>query len=87
MGQKIPAYAVYSRVWVKLEATAVRETAGNKVQTEKSGYTLTLDFIPGITDNMRIEWEKRVFEIKQLVNIGEENRTLEIEIQEVKNES
>lgn len=70
----------WKTVWASVEPLEIygRENIeAQKIQPEVR-YKITIRYLSGITPEMKIDFKGRIFEIQNILNIGERNRYMEI---------
>ena len=67
-----------SNIWASVEPMYGREyLEAQKIRTETT-YRIELEYIDGITPDMTVLYNNRKFEIKNVINIKERNRDIQL---------
>lgn len=77
-GELIPSYADFKTVWAAVEPLRGREYLEAQKINEELSYLIKIRFIEGITPDMVIKFKGRIFEIQNILNIGERKRELHL---------
>ncbi len=71
----------YATAWARIEPVTGRQTSDSNMMKTDSEVThrITIRFLRGLTPDMRISFDGRIFKIEVILNIDERNRELEIQ--------
>lgn len=79
MGQSVPEWKKLKKVWATVKAVRGGEYYEAQKLRPELTYKITTRFHKGITPEMRIEYKGRIFEIKTVINVEEEDYMLEMQ--------
>lgn len=71
-------WSVVAVVWAAVTPLSGRELYSARQLHADVDYKIETQYRSGVTPKMRITWARRTFDIRQVVNVGERNRDLEI---------
>jgi len=78
LGEDIDAWLLFALVWANVESLSGREIFQAQQVKSLVTHRVRMRFLPGVKSEMRIRWDKRVFEIESVINSAERNRELEL---------
>ncbi len=70
-------------VWAEIKPTTIFENFEADRINEKVTHIITLRYFSDLKNDNRIKYNDRIFNIKGIINVLEENRILEVEVEEV----
>ena len=70
-------------VWAEIKPITIFENFEADRINEKITHTITLRYLSDLKNDNRIKYGNRIFNIKGIINILEENNTLEVKVEEV----
>ena len=83
MGEEILQYAHTLTVWAEVTPLTGREYEESQKIRAETTYRVTTRFFKDITNDMRILYNNREFDVVSVLNINERNRELQIICSEV----
>lgn len=78
MGETVPEYEDYKTVWACVEPKTGREYDEAQKLRAETTYNIMTRYFEGITAEMRIRHNKKIFEIISVLNLGGKNTELQI---------
>lgn len=81
-GQSI-VWRVYKKIWGDITPISVAYNYSNYISETKATHKITLRYFNDIDSTMRIVYNNRIFSIKYILNIKEQNKYLEIICEEI----
>lgn len=82
-GEPDLTWSMYTTAWAKVEPLSSRETVEARSVYQERTHRITMRHQDGITPNMRVNWDGRLFDIEGVRNVEERNRMLELNVKEV----
>lgn len=84
-GGVVDGFSVFGQAYASITPISGKEYFSSKQTNAEVSHKIECRFISGITPSMRIAYRARVFSIESVINIREENKTLQIMASEVIN--
>ncbi len=85
-GEQIQNWTPFATVYAAIEPARGREFfSAGRIDAETT-HLITIRYLAGLDETMRITWNGRVFDINAVVNVDERNRDMEITATERKNQ-
>ncbi len=78
MGENVPKYVEYKTVWAYAAPKSGREYDEAQKVRDETTYNILTRFHKGITSEMRVRFNDRIFSIISVLNIDERNEQLNI---------
>lgn len=82
-GGFVDGFSVFTETYASITPVSGKEYFASKQINAEVSHKIECRFISGITPSMRIVYGSRVFDIESVINIREENKTLQIMASEV----
>lgn len=80
MGQEIEgAWQSFKTVWASIKPLRGREYWDAKKKSAEQNYKIMTRYHDGITDDMRIQYKNKIFNIESAVDVDEKGEMLEIQ--------
>jgi SPP1 family predicted phage head-tail adaptor len=70
LGETVLAWADWQTVWASVEGVSARESLAFGQQEIAVTHRVRLRYLPGLTQNMRLNWRNRTLEIVSLLERG-----------------
>lgn len=77
-GEPIPTWGVFAVVWAAVTPLMGQERYSAQQVHADVSHRITVDYLAGVTPKMRALWQGRVFDFTAVINVGEQNRELQI---------
>ena len=81
-GQNI-VWSLYKNIWGDIQPVSVVNDNSNYISETKITHKIVIRYFNEIDNNMRIIYNNRIFNIKYILNIKEQNKYLEILCEEI----
>ena len=81
-GQNI-VWSLYKNIWGDIQPVSVVNNNSNYISETKITHKIVIRYFNEIDNNMRIIYNNRIFNIKSILNIKEQNKYLEILCEEI----
>lgn len=82
LGEDITTWTEYKTTWAKVSPLSGKEyLSNNEFQSVITG-RVSMRYLSGVTVDMRINWDNRIFNIKSIINTDERNRELILMVEE-----
>lgn len=78
LGENVPTWAILATVWGSVDPLRGREAFMIQQYQADADFRIRIRFYPGITTKDRLVYNGRVFNIININNLAERDRTLEI---------
>lgn len=78
LGEAVPEYTDYMTVWAEVSPKTGREYDEAQKLRAETTYNITTRYFDGITAEMRIRHNGKIFEIISVLNVGGRNAELKI---------
>jgi SPP1 family predicted phage head-tail adaptor len=82
-GGIVDGFSIFAQTYASITPISGKEYFVSKQTNAEVSHKIECRFISGITPSMRIVYGARVFNIESVINIREENKTLQIMASEV----
>jgi len=76
-------WATSKKVWAEIKPTDLYENFEGEKISEKISHIITTRYISDLRINNRIKYNDRMFNIKGIINNLEENKIMEIKVEEI----
>lgn len=82
LGEDITTWTLYKETWGHVSPLSGKEyISQNELQSSVTG-RISIRYISGITTDMRVNWNDRIFDILSVINTDERNRELIMIVEE-----
>lgn len=78
IGEEIPVYNDFKTVWASIEPLSGKEYLEANKESNEITHRIRIRYTQGITNDMRIVYKNRVFDIQSIINVNERNKELQI---------
>lgn len=83
IGEDITTYTTYREVWARVVPLTGKEyVAQNETQSSITG-KIYIRYLDGVTNDMRVLWGTRNYDIQAVINTEERNRELVLMVDEI----
>lgn len=77
-GGKTISWQDFATVWAEILPRSGREEIFADQLRNRTSHKITIRYMAGLSEKMRVNYNNRLFNITALVNVGERNETIEI---------
>lgn len=81
-GEQESSWSKFQDAYSSILPISAKETFTSKKLNAEITHKILIRFIPGVKSDMRIVYGSRIFNIDSVINIREENKTLQIMVTE-----
>ena len=82
LGEDITTWTTYKWTWAQVSPLSGKEyLSNNELQSSVTG-RVSMRYLAGVTTDMRINWNDRMFDIISIINTEERNRELILMVEE-----
>ncbi len=82
LGEDETTWSTYKWTWAQVSPLSGKEyLANNELQSVVTG-RVSMRYLSGVTVDMRINWDNRIFDIISIINTEERNRELILMVEE-----
>ena len=82
MGGATITWATHATAWSKVEPMSANQVFWARHLEHRVTHKITLRYVAGITSDMRVSFESRIFHIKGIRDLEERNRFIELTCEE-----
>lgn len=76
VGQPVPSWSQFAKPWARIEPITGREWFAESMINSETTVKITIRYRDGITEDMRVNWNSKLYNIEDILNVFEKDREL-----------